>query len=134
MSNEKDQITVNRAKIDSITVYEVNEYELEVIERGSPSSNYLNIALVLLSTFVAFLANLLLTPVNGNTFTVFVIITVVSAVTGIILLYIWHRTNKDSSSIFTKIRARKSVEKIREIALDSEVVANEQESVVPTKP
>ena len=129
MTNEKDQITVNRAKIDSITVYEVNEYELEVIERGSPSSNYLNIALVLLSTFVAFLANLLLTPVTGNVFIIFVIITVVSGVLGLILLYMWFKTNKDSSSIFKKIRARKSVEKIREITTAGEDESNEQEAI-----
>ncbi|MCI6593402.1 MAG: hypothetical protein MSH65_12260 [Spirochaetia bacterium] len=37
-----DTINVNRGKIESITIYEVYESELEVFESGAPSSIFLN--------------------------------------------------------------------------------------------
>lgn len=132
MSNEQDQITVNRAKYDEITLYEISEEELDTIERGSPSSNYLSFSLVLLSTFASFLASLLLADVQGKTYTFFVVITVVSGIVGTILLILWRQSNKSSKKIFIKIRSRKNVEKIREITVQDKIPVgedNEQETI-----
>lgn len=114
-SSETDQITITRAKYNSITLYEISEDELDTIERGSPSSNYLNFSLVLLSTFISFVASLSLTDVQGGAFIFFVVITVVSGMLGLILLILWMLTKSSSRQIFNKIRSRKNVEKIREL-------------------
>ena len=47
ISDEK--VKVKRHKFDSLTIYDVSESELETIEKGSPSSIYLNFAIFLLS-------------------------------------------------------------------------------------
>lgn len=136
---DKEQITVDRAKFDSITLYEISEEELEKIEQGSPTSDYLNFALVLLTTFINFVATLALATVTGKAFTFFVVITVVSGILGTILLIIWLRSRGDSKSTFRKIRSRKNVEKVREITIeenvdDKSVVKgeNEQETLQTT--
>lgn len=42
-------VAILRAKIDTLTIYEISEEELLTIERGSPDSIYLTIAIALLS-------------------------------------------------------------------------------------
>lgn len=121
-SSDKDQITVNRAKYDSITLYEISEEELDIVERGSPSSNYLNFALVLLTIFVSFLISLLLNNIQGKKFTFFLIVTVITAVVGVILLILWLLSYKSSKRVFSKIRSRKNVEKVREIIAEEQVI------------
>jgi hypothetical protein len=113
MPNNTDEITISRAKLDSITVYDVTEEELEIIERGSPSSNYLNFSVALLSIFISFLISLLSTKIESDkTYTFFMVVTVVSLIIGIFLLYLWWRTYDSTKAVFKKIRSRKSVDAI----------------------
>lgn len=114
------EIQIDRARLDSITVYEVTEDELEIIERGTPTSNYLNFSIALLSIFVAFFITLLTVEIeNDRTFLFFLATTIITLIVGVILLIMWIRSNRSSVSIFSKIRARKSSDKIREAIQDA---------------
>lgn len=120
-TQENDQITVNRAKYNSITLYEISEEELEIIERGSPSSHYLNFAIALLATCISFFIALTTTKIEDiKIYIIYVVITILSLIVGLILLALWIMTYKSSKGVFNKIRSRKNIEKIREITDGSE--------------
>lgn len=117
MTETKDEISISRAKLESITVYDVMEEELEIIERGSPSSTFLNFAIALLSIFLSLLTTLFVTKIDDNrVFQGFITVCAITGIAGIVLLVLWIRTNNDTKTIFQKIRARKSAAIIREVA------------------
>ncbi len=104
-------IRVRRAEVDSICLYEVTEDELEGLEKGSPSSLYLNFSLFLLSAAISFTTALFFTEVSSQkVYIVFVIITVVGFVLGILLLIAWYRDYRSSTSIGKRIRDRLKAE------------------------
>jgi len=117
-----DEITVSRARYDQIQLYEISEDELNQIERGSPSSNYLNFSIALLSVFLSFLAVLLTTHIpNIRVYLIFVVICVATAISGGVLMIMWLRSNQSSKQVFAKIRARKKPDEIRAaIAADNQ--------------
>ena len=115
-NSKTDEIQVNRARLGAITLYDVTEEELEIIERGSPSSNYLNFAIALLSVAISFCITLLTTKIEDDrTFNIFVIVCIVSAIAGIFLLFMWWRTSASSKDIFKRIRSRKNPEEVRAV-------------------
>lgn len=102
---------IRRGKVDSLDIYEVTEGELEIIERGSPNSTYLNFAIFLLSIAVSFLVTLLTVPelqmeAKSALFVVFVVVTVIGFVVGLVLLALWLRTKNDVDVVLKKIRER----------------------------
>ena len=83
------------------------DLERYIRERGSPSSIYLNFAILLLSAGISFLINLLSVNIQSiKTFTVFVVFTVIGILGGIILLVIWYRQRQSMSDIIRKIKQR----------------------------
>jgi hypothetical protein len=93
--------------LDQLTIYDVTEAELEILERGSPDSLYLNFAIALLSTAVSFSAALATTTIpSDRTFQVFVILTTLGWVAGIVLLSLWFRTRQSVSAVAAAIRKR----------------------------
>jgi len=106
-STSSSEIRVVRGKFDSLSLYEVTDNELEILEKGSPSSIYLNFAILLLSAGISFLINLLSVNIQSiKTFTVFVVFTVIGILGGIILLVIWYRQRQSMSDIIRKIKQR----------------------------
>lgn len=120
MANEQNpsntgEIKIDIARLGSIQVYQITEDELNMIEMGTPSSNYLNFSVALLSIFISFLITLLTTKIeNDRTFAFFLLTAIVTFVVGVILLLIWLKSRNSSKSVFNKIRARKSDDAIRE--------------------
>ncbi len=45
---------IRRARIDNLTIYEISDAELNILERGSPDSIYLNVAIALISSAISF--------------------------------------------------------------------------------
>lgn len=131
MSTETEQngeIRIDRAKYDSITLYEVSEDELNTIEQGSPSSTYLNIAISLLSIFLALLITLLTVSITDiKIYTFFVIVTVVAFVGGIVLFILWLGTRTSTKTIFKRIRDRKSPDAVREV-----IISDKPEAQTPS--
>lgn len=103
-----DQLpAIRRARLGTLTIYEISEAELETIERGSPESLFLNFSIFLLSVAISFSVSLATTTITSNrTFQVFVIITVIGYLSGLILLAMWWRSYKSTRSITDTIRKR----------------------------
>jgi len=98
---------IRRARLGTLTIYEISEVELEVIERGSPESIFLNFAIFLLSAAISFSVALATTSILSNrTFLVFVVITVIGYLAGFLLLIIWWLSRRLTTSITRTIRER----------------------------
>lgn len=98
---------IRRGRFDRLTIYEVTETELELLEMGAPNSIYLNFAIGLLSLASSFLICLLTTTIESmKTFTVFVVLAVVGTISGIVLLVLWYWTSKSIADIAATIRNR----------------------------
>ena len=99
-------VEIRRGSFKELTLYDVEESELELLAQGSPDSLYLNFAIFLLSVAMAFLTSLLTAVLSQRIFIVFVVITVVGFIVGILLLIIWLRKRRSISALVSKIRGR----------------------------
>jgi len=111
MDNNQSVDSVNlrilRGPVDSLSLYEITDYELEILSAGSPSSTYLNFAIFFFSGGVSFFTTLLTTPIqNLFLFSIFVIITVVGLSASLILFVLWYRTKSPVDGLVKKIKAR----------------------------
>jgi hypothetical protein len=112
---EKFLPEIRRGRFDRLTIYEVSETELEILEKGSPSSLYLNFSIFLLSMGVAFLIALLTTDISSvKVFSFFVIITVIGFTLGVLLLILWLRTRKSVSATVCSVKKRLPPEGVQE--------------------
>src|SRR5260221_4084759 len=76
-------VEVRRAAFARLTIYEVEESELEILAQGSPDSLYLNFSIFLLSIATAFFVALLTAGLETRVFIVFVVITTLGFLLGI---------------------------------------------------
>ncbi len=97
---------IRRARFEKLTIYEVEHSELELLERGSPDSIFLNVAIALLSVALSTTAILFTTQVLGRTFVVFVVFAVVGYVVGVVLLLLWWRSRQSIHRCIQTIRRR----------------------------
>tara|TARA_R110002049_G_C8949782_1_gene545794 strand:+ start:316 stop:738 length:423 start_codon:yes stop_codon:yes gene_type:complete len=99
---------IRRGRYDSLALYEVSEAELQIIERGSPNSIYLNFSIFLLSVGLSFLATLMTFDFgeSNRKYTVFVVVTVVGIIIGIFLLILWYRSKNQFDDVIKKIKKR----------------------------
>ena len=98
---------IHRGRIDSLKIFEISEAELDALERGSPESLYLNFALSILSVAISFSVALATTKIDSlRTFTVFVVITAVSFVSGITFGVLWLTSRRSLKTTAATIRAR----------------------------
>ncbi len=96
-----------RARIEKLTIYEISEPELEILEHGTPTSIYLNIAIFLLAAALSFLVSLLTTKINSAvTQTVFIVVTITGFTGGFIMAILWWKNYKSATSIGATIRKR----------------------------
>jgi|GEM_PF-2903238 hypothetical protein len=90
---------------DTIKIYQVQESELNELEKGSNSDLYLEIAISCFSIFCSFLTSLLTVPIDGKPFIIFTVIAIITVITGLILLLLWHRCRKEKQGVINKIRS-----------------------------
>jgi hypothetical protein len=70
---------IHSVRLDKLRIFEISEAELEELERGSPESIFLNLALAVLSIAISFSVSLFTTRIESNrTFIVFVVVTAIS--------------------------------------------------------
>lgn len=101
------QLRILRGPIDSLSLYEITDYELELLEEGSPSSTFLNFAIFFFSIGASFCTTLFTVPIASLfMFAVFVIVTVIGAFASIVLFVLWRRTRSRTRDLCKKIRAR----------------------------
>lgn len=106
-NTSKNEIRIVRGKFDSLSIYEVTDNELELLEKGSPSSTYLNFAIFLLSVGFSFLISLLTVDIGSiKIYTTYTIFTLFGIIAGIILLVLWYREYSATSEVIKKIKER----------------------------
>jgi hypothetical protein len=109
-----DHVPINRAKVESIDLYEVTDDELVQLEKGSDGSLFLNLSLFLISASISFFIALSTTTITSDRqYTVFAIIAIGCLIGSVILALLWWRSRESVSSVVARIRARmKAVEEL----------------------
>jgi hypothetical protein len=98
---------IRRARFDKLTIYEVAESELVILEKGSPDSIYLNFAIFLLSMALSFTIALFTTTTLSTAILIFLIVcVVVGCIGGFFLLILWYRNRSSVSDCIETIRRR----------------------------
>jgi hypothetical protein len=110
-ANEKtadEKVKVKRGRMDSVSIYEMSEGELTVLENGSKNSIYLNFSIFLLSTAISFFTALVTADYKGKdvVFTIFVVLTVAGFLGGAFLLLLWLRMSDEFKGTIDKIKKR----------------------------
>lgn len=100
------QVPLRRGTLDSVTVYEVTDDELTSLEKGSPASLSLNLAIALLTLAITFSVTLATANISGRGFYAIVFLTVVGYVNGAICLLQWFWRRSKSGGVIQRIRGR----------------------------
>jgi hypothetical protein len=120
MSKQKPQMepSINRVRLEKLTIFEITEAELEALEQGSPESLHLNLGIATLSVAISFLISLLTTSIDDTkTFCVFVIICGIGFIAGSTFGLLWWQSRKRLKNVAQEIRSRMPPEGIQEAAL-----------------
>lgn len=106
---------VRRARLQRLTIYEVEESELLILERGALGSIYVNISIALLSLAIGLTATLTTAAFpSDRTWLLFLVVTVVGYVVGASLLLIGWKSRKSISDCVREIRRRLPTEGLDE--------------------
>jgi uncharacterized membrane protein len=105
---DEKPLRIRRGRVDSVDLYEIKENELDLLEKGSPAGLYLNFAIFLLTIAFSSLSVLctVTTFINDLMQTVFVVVTVVGFLLGVLLLILWYRGREDVIKVIKNIRNR----------------------------
>ena len=107
-TNTGDNVpTILRGKVDSLSLYEITDSELNVLEKGSPNSIYLNFSILLFSVGFSFLVALLNTDIQSERiYYTFVIFSSIGIIGGGFLFLLWYRLKSEVTDVVHRIRAR----------------------------
>lgn len=98
---------IRYGRLGDLNVYSVSEYELEILEQGSPGSSILSFGLAFISTAISFTITLLTTNIpKVSLFNWFLVITSIGYTAGIILLSFWWTNRKRTSKCIEDIKKR----------------------------
>ena len=104
--NRGEKPFILRGKVSSVLLYEVTEHELDTLEKGTPTSLFLNFGIALLSISCSFLVALLTTNIDSDRlFMVFTFIVIVGFIIGILLMCLWYRNRQSINVLVKKSRA-----------------------------
>ena len=114
-------IKIRRGKVREMRLYEVEEHELDTLEKGMPESLFLNIGIALLSIGCSFLISLLTTDIASDLLsTVFTVIGAIGFTLGLVLMCLWYRNRQSTTALIQKIRSRIPDEETGSIGQDGE--------------
>lgn len=117
MERRRSQLdpAIHRVRLDKLRIFEITEAELEALERGSPESIFLNLAIAVLSIAISFSVALATAKIdNDRTFYVFVIITSIGYVAGITFGLFWFISRRSLRNVSAEIRSRIPPEGVQE--------------------
>lgn len=106
---------IRRGRVTSLEIYEITAAELDALERGSPESIYLNLAIATLSTFASFLVSLLTTTITSLfLFCSFVIVCMICFLAGLTFSLLWWNSANSLRVVVSEIRRRLPPEGVQE--------------------
>lgn len=115
-ASQQDEVRVVRARVDSLSLYEITDSELKILERGSPSSIYLNFSIFLISIGCSFLISLITTEIDSiKIYTTFVVFSFGGIIGGLILLCLWRRERCAIKEVIKDINNRIPSSEIRKV-------------------
>ncbi len=112
-------IELIRGRVDSLSLYEITDNELGILEKGSPNSIYLNFGIFLASIGMSFLIALLTVEVQSTkVFTIFVVLCCIGILGGSFLIFLWYRMKGEVSDVVAKIKKRIAEQDSNELLRD----------------
>ena len=109
-----DSLHVKRAKVDSITIYDVTESELVEIESCNAVDWLFNVAIACITTTISFIITLTTTKIeSGRLFYAYVILACVSGVASIGFFVNWKILKGKRDNVIVRIKARKKETEMR---------------------
>ncbi len=130
MKNEQfpsDHVPINRAKVESIDLYEVTGDELVHLEKGSDGSLFLNLSLFLLSGSLSFFIALSTTTITSDRqFMIFSIIAIGFMLGSIILALLWWRSRESVAAVVKRIRSRMKISSESDDSETSDTATNKE--------
>ena len=131
MGKEKSELdpAIHRVRLGKLLIFEISEAELEALERGSPESIFLNLAIAVFSIAISFTITLFTTTIpNDRTFIVFVIITSICYIAGLTFALLWFVSRKSLKKVSAEIRSRIPPEGVQEVGVESTKRIDAQDS------
>lgn len=104
-----EKISVQRRKIGSVTIFDVTEAELTILEKGTDASIWLNFFIATLSIGVSFLVSLLTAEWNEDVSfirVVFVCVTIIMFLAALVCFVFWRRGRGQHKETIKTIRQR----------------------------
>jgi len=118
---QNESYPVKRGKFDSLTIFDVTEQELKIIENGSTNSLFLNFAIFLLSVSASFFVSIFTVdwfPKDQEphliSFIVFLVIAILSLLVGVICGIVWIRSHDSLKDTIKTIKQRLVEEKVED--------------------
>ena len=108
-SDQGEKIDVRRRKIGSVTIYDVTEAELTILEKGTEASIWLNFFIGAISVAISFLVALL-TVDWGNSISltqvVFLCLTIIMFLASIVCFVFWRNAKGQHAATIKTIKER----------------------------
>lgn len=121
-NSPQDSIAIKRAKCDSLSIYEITEWELEIIKRWW-SDILLNIWIALISLFASFLVTLLTVDIaSDRKYNFFLFFCIITLAGGVILMILRRRGRNDFKLTIQKIEKRMKEEEKKDISMDAQAI------------
>lgn len=106
-------LQVRRGRIQMLTIYEVEASELQILERGSSDSIFLNAGIALLSMAVTLSATLATAQFSTERqWTTFLVLTLLGYIVGVVMFLFWWKGRKSVGACVRSIRARLPMEEL----------------------
>lgn len=116
LHESSDRLHVNRAKVDSITIYDVTESELVEIESCNAVDWLFNVAIACVTITVSFVVTLTTTKIESTRlFYAYVILTCVSGVAAIGFVVNWRILKGKRDNVIVRIKAGKKETTMKKI-------------------
>ncbi|MFT3796539.1 hypothetical protein [Flavobacterium sp.] len=125
---QNESYSVRRGKFDSLTLYEVSEQELNIIEGGSTNSIFLNFAIFLLSIAISFFVTIFtfdFFPKDQEPmlvkFIVFLVVAILTTLVGLVCFILWIKSNDSFTDTIKKIKNRLKEENSQRVEDDESI-------------
>ncbi len=106
-TNDQFETEIRRGRLDTLSIFEISESELNQLGGGSPNSIYLNFAILTFTFGISFLVTLLTTVIESDRlFYIFVIMTIIGLGSSVILFILWKKNYVAVSELVKTIRDR----------------------------